>query len=213
MPFNKNYFRNKYGSKRPRGLNKTQKKQVKQIAYQSGEQKKVYSSSASQLVDNNLGYTRWFLPNIAQGDGADQRIGDKVNLDRLVVEGVITFPDSTNIVRIVVGAYRADAPMPTSMSGIYPAVQTPTDSHKLNIAVWRDFVVCGGTSGGPSCKRIKMNIPLKRKGRPGMVVDYKAGLTDLENGGNNLFMFMISDSAAVSHPQWRGKWELYYHDN
>lgn len=194
------------------GLTKTQKIQVKQIAYKSGEQKKSMSSSASQLVDNNLGYTRWFLPNITQGDGDGQRIGDRINLDRLVVEGVLTFPDSTNIVRIIVGAYRADAPMPTSMSGTWPQVQTPTDSAKLNIAIWRDFVVCGGANG-PTCKRIKMNIPLKKKGRPGMVVKFKDGLTDLENGGNNLFMFMISDSSAVSHPVWRGKWELFYHDN
>lgn len=204
----------RYGS---RGLTRYQKKEVKQIskreAYNGGEQKKIYSSSAGQLVDNSLGYTRWFAPFIAQGDGSDERVGDIVNLDRLVVEGSLTFPDSTNIVRIIVGAYRADAPMPATMSGWYPAVQTPTDSKKANIVIWKDFIVVGGTSGGPCARRIKLNIPLKRKGQKGMKLNYKAGLTDLQNGGNNLFMYMISDSAASFHPVWRGKWELYYHDN
>lgn len=197
---------------RRRGLTKRQKVQVKRIAYKSGEQKKVYSSDAGQAVDDTTGYTRWFLPNIAEGTGSNDRIGDTIHVDRLVVEGVITFPDSTNIVRIIVGAYRADAPMPASMSGWYPAVQTPTDSQKNNIVIWRDFLMTGGANG-PVSKKLKMNIPLKRRGRPGMKVTYKGGLTDLENGGNNLFMFMISDSAAVSHPVWRGKWSLFYHDN
>lgn len=197
---------------RKRGLTKQQKQEVKQIAYQSGEQKSVFSSSAGQSVDDTTGYTRWFLPNIAEGTGSNDRVGDQINLDRLIVEGCLTFPDSTNIVRVIVGAYRADAPMPASMSGWYPAVQTPTDSAKNNIVIFRDFLVTGGAAG-PVSKKIKMNIPLKKRGRKGMKALYKPGLTDLVNGGNNLFMYMISDSAAVSHPVWRGKWHLYFHDN
>lgn len=205
MPYKKRYTKS-------RALTKRQKQQVRQIAYQSGEQKQIYSSDAGQAIDDSTGYTRWFLPNIAEGTGSNDRVGDNVNLDRLIVEGCLTFPDSTNIVRVIVGAYRADAPMPASMSGWYPAVQTPTDSKKNNIVIFRDFLMTGGAAG-PVAKKIKLNIPLKRRGRKGMKVTYKAGLTDLENGGNNLFLYMISDSAAVSHPVWRGKWHLYYHDN
>lgn len=193
-----------------RGLTKRQKRQVKRIAYKSGEQKYVGFELSATSIDNSTGVNK-FLLDIPQGDDQGNRQGDCINVDRFVAEGAITFSDVTNIVRVVVASQPASGT--TSLLPYYNSVSKWVDIKANGIKVWRDFIMTGGNSG-PVAKRFKLNIPFKKRGQPGMKVTYNAtsGLS-LPDGEHHLCLFFISDSGSPSYPTVSWKGTLYYHDN
>jgi len=193
------------------GLTKKQKRQVRRIAYRmGGEQKFQLHEIAATSIDSSTGLNK-FLPAIAQGTDQGERIGDEIHLDRLVIEGAITFSDTTNVVRVVVASQPA--------AGIYTMLPFYTSTYKAvdtaanGIKVWRDFLMTGG-AGGPVSKKFKLNIPFKKRGQPGMKVQYNStGSQDLIEGAPHLCLFFISDSGTAGHPTVQYHGRLFYHDN
>lgn len=192
-------------------LTKRQKAEVRRIAYrQGGETKYTLISSSAQPIDSSVGYNV-FLPAIPQGTDQGYRISDEINLDRLVLRGCITFPDTSNVVRVIVASQPAAGTF--SLLPFYTGVGTAVDEKANGIKVWRDFYLTGG-AGGVVATKFSLNIPFKRKGQKGMKITYNAtGGTSLVEGAPHLCLFFISDSGTVSHPTVTMTGKLYYHDN
>lgn len=212
MPFDKYHFRRKYGGSkyRKKGLSKKQKSEVRQIAYKQGEQKWQPHSWSATAIDSTTGVNK-ILYNIDQGVGPSQRVGAEINVDRFILEGVITFPDSTNVVRCVLAAFPSNTT--NTLLSYCSSVYQEVDWADNGVKVFRDFLMTGGANG-PTSKHFKLNVPFKRKGRKGMKIEYTdADGDNVAMGSRRLCLFFISDSTSVSHPLVVAHGRLYYHDN
>lgn len=192
-----------------KGLNKTEKRQVQQLITRNSETKSLTHSLNGQAVDNTTGYAMP-IADIPVGNDEASRIGSEVELRRFVFDGAVTFPDSTNIVRVVVMTVPDNVYSPLNY---IPAVFTPEVADKNGYKIWRDFLVTGGSSG-PSTKKIKLNVPFFRKGRKGMKLHYYGNSATQHVMGNpgRPYIWFISDSVAASHPAITGHGKTFFKD-
>lgn len=191
-------------------LTSSQKSQVNQIINRRVETKLKTGSFNGTAIDNSTGAQLGFA-DIAQGSSNDQRNGTEVELRRFTFEGVLTFPDSTNVIRCIVCTTPDNV---TGPGGYYPAVYTPLDTQEAGIKVWRDFLICGGNPAGPAARRIKLDVPFHKAGRSGMKLKYydTTGTSHVMGNPGRPWLFFISDSGAVTHPTITGHAKCWYKD-
>lgn len=196
-------------------LSKEQKKEVAKIAKKAdqrqGETKHVDVESNPSL---SYTWTAHHLTSVSQGDGDNaERVGDELTQRSIQMYGTIVGADTTNVVRLVLIRYlQSGTPSATDVftndTSIYAPLSLYThDKRKRFHEIWDSgpIPVAVGNQGIPN-RVIKMSRSLKN-----FKMKYQGATTTPERGG--LFLFMCSDSSAVSHPAYAYKARVNYKDN
>lgn len=142
----------------------------------------------------------------AQGLDQNERIGNRLNVTSLKYDLFFTGADTTNSMRCIF--YIPKNPAFLMSAGSAVGFNKAPDEDQFNIL--RDIMVTT-SSGGPNCVRKQGWIRFNRGTRSGHKERYSGALnTDLVDG--HIYVYMVSDSLAVSDPQVNGYIRSYYTD-
>lgn len=137
---------------------------------------------------------------IALGNDDFQRIGNQVTNKYIKCKGDVTFPDSTNKVRVLLlqdkqpnGAFPTIGDLFTFTT--QPIVSFLTPDSKARFNVLRDKVYSGG-SQGPTSRPLDWYVPLKNT----RTVYSAAGDSIVAIRTNAYYLVAISDSTVVPNP-------------
>lgn len=187
----------------PRKKKTTFETKVKKIIKQSMEKKyrKVEwnqeSVGDSALLDYELQ-----LFNIAQGDDNGARNGNQINCTGIHMQAAVVSADSTNIVRFVIyKPVNAGKSLTSDSVEVYSAI----DEDKYH--VYFDKLVTVSTYNPIA----RITYGKKWKGL-GMPVKYDSS-TSTDVVSNDLRLYVVSDSGAVTHPDFSGHIRIWYTDN
>lgn len=185
--------------------------EAKKAVYRSIESKRYDLQLAVSTIDYS-GFVTSFTNAMTEGTSDIEYIGDKIRATHLCVRGNLVGADSTNMVRImIVKSFTSTAPTAATLLQSVGNVRAPLSARDADYeatykTLWdRTYSLVPATT---SLQRLfKINLPGKSLG----VIHFQDGGTAvLERGG--IFMMVISDSAAASHPtiQWESR--LHYKD-
>lgn len=92
--------------RKPRGTNARQNQRIKKlenILYPAIEYKTI-DKQESQIAVSTGGVSRYPMLQVVQGTGSDERIGDKITLQSMKGQIVLTKGDDDNLVRVILAA-------------------------------------------------------------------------------------------------------------
>ncbi len=140
------------------------------------------------------------------GTAYNERLGRSIHVHAITIRYSFVPADSSNVVRVTVGNYAAgSASMPSTISNSWDnAIRPFAGSLYLDKLIGFPASVSATANTYPSVvfeKTISVNLP--------MVWD-PAGPTVVTK--NQLFVFLQSDSGAVTHPSVNGFARIYYTD-
>lgn len=198
-----------------RPLNKTQKKQVKNMLLQEVESKFTETSFAT-TIDHSGSILAIDVP--AQGDSDQQRNGDAIRPMKLSLRGVITQGDTSNVVRVIVFRWNlfptALAPLVSSvlLSASLGGANAPLShySHdhiqakQSTILMDRTYYV--GDNGNGYIARLRKDINLKKQ----RMMQFNAG--SATDARYRYYILVVSDSAVATHPGFNCIARLHYKD-
>lgn len=153
------------------------------------------------------------VTNIAQGDSDTTRDGDKLTPVYLNVKWKVGVGDSTNIMRVIIFQWKQNI-LSISPTQAYLLAQTgsalsPISPYnwdtRSNFRVLKDFKVTVDSVNKPQVVGrtfLKLNKLEK--------VAFDAGGT---NGNNQIYIYVVSDSGAASHPTWAMTARLAFTDS
>lgn len=194
------------------GLNKIEKKQVKQLVRGQSETKRFVTAVGISSVDFSGGISG-NLSAISQGDGYNQREGDIVTLSKAVLRLTITSGPTTNAFRVIIFRWLEDSvTVPTVADLLLPGYAGTADAPRAPLvfgALREKFNVLhdklyGLAYNSRDIIQITKNIYFKNS-----KVRYSPGIT---SGRSNIFMLQISDDGISTYPTSAWTWELYYKD-
>lgn len=138
------------------------------------------------------------LTQIAQGNDVHQREGNMIKITGFHARVVVTYADTTNILRFTLWQARGDNTLYTSGMDVYDLL----DFDKIK--VFRDKTIVVGNSG-PMTKVIDIGFKFKKP----LIFRY------YDSGSSNwvtppIVFSVVSDSSAASHPTMTGNYRLYY---
>lgn len=141
--------------------------------------------------------------SIAQGLTQNTRVGNRLTITGMYGNLQIIGADTTNIVRVV---FYIPHDVDTTLSGLntYGLV----DQDQVTVLYDRTFVT--GT-GGPSGHAFRIKKSFTRGNRKGIAVHYSSSAST-SCVKNNLKLYVVSDSGAVSHPTLSGQLRIYFKD-
>lgn len=145
----------------------------------------------------NLNYN---MIQIQQGDDVSERVGNLIMVTGFYARFICTVADTTNVIRFYMWQRRGD----NLSTGINLDVGDAHDQDK--VALFFDKFVTLSTTG-PAVKV----ITLKHKFKKPKYIRYSGGTTS-DYVTPPLFLSLVSDSAAASHPTINGNFRLYYKD-
>lgn len=197
---------------RAKGLSKHQKTQVKRLINGTQELKGLNTTINSNPDAAGL-FVRIQTP--PQGDGLSERSGDQILLKRLQFRLSITGADTTQKVRLIVFRWSQDnaigANVPTT-GGILQNSDvmsfynyTSYKNDRMRVLYDKTFPF---TYTDANQKIVHFSLYGKRLGRK--ILEFNAA-TNL--GTNQIYLMMISDSIAASHPSVIGYAQLTYTDS
>jgi len=185
----------------PRRRKSSLKKMIKNMIAGSQETKTV-----AQTIDttiSNVGVNT-DISSIAGGSGQQQRIGNSYKMTSFRLKGGVYGADNTNLVRIVIYVPK-DA---THLISTSTQAHTALDLDRFTILSDR---LMPFALDGPNCKLYNKVCLFNKGRRTGMHVQFTDdALTSVVK--NRLMIYMVSDSAAVSHPSFKGWWRFYFKD-
>lgn len=194
------------------GLNKLEKKQVKQLVRGQSETKRFVSAVGIASVD----YSGGISPNlsaIAQGDGYNQREGDVVTLSKGVLRMTLTAGPTTNAIRVILFRWLEDSTTAPTVgdlllagySGSADAPRAPLVfgalREKFNVLYDRTF---GLGFNSKEIVQIEKSIYFKNS-----KVRFNPAAT---TGRSNIYMMIISDDGVSAYPTAAWTFECYYKD-
>lgn len=197
---------------KPKGLTKTEKKEVKQLVRKESETKRFTFAHSAASVDYG-GHILGTLTNIAQGDGYNQREGDQITLSKAILRYHFVCANTTNVLRLIIFRYKIDSATPPTVADIVTAgyvgsgnapfapLQFGTDREKFNVLYDKSVYLSETThevEGGKHTMYLKNSK-----------VRFNAGATD---GRGTIWALVISDDGAVTYPTCNFTWELFYKD-
>lgn len=146
------------------------------------------------------------LTIIQQGTDANQRVGNQIHVTgwygQLTFTGSLT--DDFNTIRCLI--YSPKDPSVT-LTGI--EVYDNIDLDQFNVYYDKLFTV--SKNGGPFTRNLTLRKKFNKGNRQGKKVQYYgSGSTDYASGP--MFLYVVSDSLAVSHPIVTGHLRVYYKD-
>ena len=194
----------KYGRRKYRKRRGNLNVRIKKAIQSSQETKTVVLNYANAIQDSARTPLTNSLVDIDQGLTQATRVGNSVTVTSMKYEWFFTGADSTNSIRVIVYVPKDRDTLITAL-----AYNQAPDLDQFTIL--RDMFICTGGTGG-NCKRRNGWIRFNRGRRRGMNVVYTGalGTTVIKN---NLHIYMVSDSGAVSDPAVNGFVRLYYKDS
>lgn len=152
--------------------------------------------------------------NITQGNGdSANRIGDKIHMKTLSLKGYFTLGDSTNVIRMCLVQFRRQVSTPTweSFVGASDGGTNQISSYfnhdkagQYNVLFDKTYTLVTGHS---DVVKFKEQINLTRAAKQ---IAYLAGGTVITTGA--IYLFLISDSGAATHPTITSSVALRYID-
>lgn len=196
---------------RRRANRKGSKKQIQKIVREMAETKRYLWNNINSAIGlaggapNALEYN--MTASIIQGDSNSTRDGSQILYTSVYCNLQITFPDSTNNVRMIVYVYNGPH---TATPLINKAVSASTYWEPAGFQVLHDKVYTGGT-GGPVSKRIQKAFSFKRRKDGGVPIHYSGSGLNAEKN-HMIGVYLVSDSGAVPNPTLTGYIVGYYKD-
>lgn len=170
------------------------------------------SATPSQGIGGS-GFDLQLLNGIALGYQDYQRIGNTVKLQKMYLKLSTTFPDPTNIVRVMVlydnspdGIFPSGAQLFTFSAD--PLRSFITADYSSRFHVLYDKLISGGT-GGPVAKALNP-VTFKLKGKDMRFIGSGANIADIQRGA--VYLIMMSDSLAANHPRVDYMARIFYKD-
>lgn len=185
----------------PRRAPKNLKKMIKTMIAGSQETKTAATTINTTISDVGVNTD---VSSLAGGSGQQQRIGNSYRMTSFRLKGGVFGVDSTNLVRVVI--YIPKDPTHLIDTGTQPF--TALDLDRFTILSDRLIVTA---SGGPNCKLYNKVCLFNKGRRTGMQVAF-ANDAATSYTKNRLMIYMVSDSAAVSHPSFKGWYRFYFKD-
>lgn len=165
------------------------------------------------LSSSGLAYYLLSDPNpvttISQGANGDNYVGNKMKPTHITIRGRLTAADSYNVCRFVVLQVKGVfVPTGSSIFQNTYALSAPLLSlnrdYNDRYRVLADRMIT--VDATDTSKQFKIMIPGKRL----YPVSFSDANGTAENGG--LYIVMVSDSSAVSHPSFGLAWRVFYKD-
>lgn len=160
------------------------------------------------------------LTTTAQGDSDSTRSGDRITIKSLQIRGTLASADAYNIMRVIIFQYLGDdgVAVPTSgqvLEGTYfntvNHVNAPYAKDYVGykvIVLWDSTYVVDQDDVAKQFQLMLTAGNFKKKAKP--FIQYQAGTS---NGVGNLYMMVVSDSGAVTHPSISFVSRLRFIDN
>ena len=187
---------------------------VKKAIQKDDETKYLETASTGLSIDYNGTVTD--LSVIAQGTTDGQRIGDKVKLRGIRLQMILNIGDVTQHIRIMIVQFRgntqtAGAPtigqvlVPTTLGTINaPIANRVWDlTQQFNVLYDKIYTLEGVSK---PVVHIRRTISIKYAKR---LISYYQALT---TGANKIYLMMVSDSGAATHPTAQFQIRLMYDD-
>ena len=198
---------------RPLGLSRAQKKEVNRLITKKEEIKYVDWNFASSSISSTGSTTD--LCAIAQGANQSQRIGNQLRLLSFKIIGNVIAADTTNTIRFVFWTYKQNSGNSTPdlnfvMNYGSSAVSVQPDSQymypqKKTYKILHDRMFSLSTAANPIEQYI-IRVPVP----PSVAdIDFNPGSN---TGVNHMFLSVVSDSVAATHPSFTGTIRLFYAD-
>lgn len=187
-----------------RSLNKRQKMQVKRIAMGDVERKH-FDEYQIQTVSSTAVLNELAGDNIIQGTDQFERVGDKISLEKLEIYISVLAEDKTNFLRYIIFQYK-DVNDPTiddilKETTDYTSPYNYDTRQSYKILKDRTFSL---TLEGPACAQRFHRIS---KGIAKSMI-YRGTVAQK----NSLWILLISDSSAVTHPTFEFHARTFYTD-
>ena len=188
---------NRKGRKR----GKARKSEIQRVIDSNLETKEAFVTF-NETVIQDVGRTPYnqALTNVAGGTGQTNRVGNQIRVQSVRLRAAITFPDSTNLVRVILYSPKQALSV---MSGI--DVFSLVDLDRFNI--YHDKLYTGGAAG-PVSSLIRISKRFWGRGRA--VQFYGTAGTDWANAP--LFLYVVGDSGAIADPLLTGHVRTFYKD-
>lgn len=211
MPYNKKVMQ-KHGRRPGSKLSVVQKKQVKRLI--TGVQEiKAINSTVNGSPDAAGVISRIQTP--AQGDGLSERSGDQILLKALQFRLSVIGADTTNKIRIVIFRWSQDnsigANVPT-VTGILQNLDVMSFYNYTSYKNDRMTVLYDRTVSTTftDANQVIVLHTLYGKKLGKKILEFNAAST---LGTNQIYMLLISDSVAATHPSVTGFMQLRYTDS
>lgn len=187
----------------PRRSNPTKKikKMIKSMI--AGSQETKTQSGAHNVTISDVG-VNYDISSIGGGTGQNQRIGNSYQMTSFRLKGGVFGADTTNLVRIIVY-------IPKDATHLIPTSTQPFDPVDLDRYTILSDRLITTASQGPNCRLYNKVCLFNRGRRKGMRVQFTDSLAS-SVVKNRLLVYMVSDSSAVSHPNFKGWWRFYFKD-
>lgn len=192
------------GKKKYKNYNKKNfEKRVRHIILKNKETKHIsFEYNQTTISTAALGSSRLaHLTGITQGDGNVNRDGNQVRLSGLFAQMVFTAADTTNIIRVIVARYKGQY-----TSSPFPSTEVYNIIDLDDLDVVYDRAITIGTAG-PASKMIKIKLKFRNKN----LIQFDT-TTSTSVTVNPYYIYFVSDSGAVSHPEMTGQIRVYYKD-
>jgi len=182
-------------------------KQMIKSSIASTDEMKYYASVQNITVDFSGTVLSVFQPS--QGTGDTNRIGDKTLLKHVEVTYAVGAGDAQNIFRVMLIKWnQATTPVPSDIlmgtgntqAPLYPLLWDNRD--KITVLYNRFHTLILNSSA--SLQQGTFSIPIKGR------VDFSGGGTT--NAVNQLYLLVISDSGAVTHPSFEYVCNVWFTD-
>ena len=170
------------------------RKDVKRIVKGMAE-KKFYTTQSNNTYDFSGSFIR--LAEIAEGSGVDQREGDTIEVNRVDLHFQVAKADTNNTVRFIVFSKETNV-QPTSATEIlestsqYAIISEYQQERLYSFKVLYDKCVTVNADKEVS-PVYNVSIPMKIKCK-------FSGATSISAGSRDLWLLIISDSGAATHP-------------
>lgn len=202
----------KHGRRLGSKLTDVQKKQVKRLITGVQEVKAIDSTVSGSPSDTGV-ISRVLTP--AQGDGLSQRSGDQIILKALQFRLSIIGADNTNKVRIIFFRWSQDNSIGANVPTVNGVLQNIDVMSFYNYTSYKNdrMTILYDRTVSTTFTDANQVVVLhtlygKKLGRK--VLEFNAAST---LGTNQIYMLLISDSVAISHPTVTGYMQLRYTDS
>ena len=177
------------------------KKMVKAMIAGSQETKTIGQEIDSTISNVGVNYD---ISSIGGGTEQNKRVGNAYKMTSFRLKGGVFGADSTNLFRIII--YIPKDPTQFIDTGLQAL--TPVDQDRFTVLSDRLIPLA---SEGPNCKLYNKVLLFNKGRRTGLNVQFHSSLAS-SLVKNKLMVYMVSDSAATSHPSFKGWWRFYFKD-
>lgn len=187
----------KYGKKRynkmySKNVSKAVKHYVNKQIAKNTENKMIVYDASGEFNSLSTTWTELNLTDIDQGTSVIERIGRQIKLKSLEVDMVIKAGDTNNILRVIIGLFSGQmtTPLATGTQGLSTAI-TKNTCEGLIKKYYDKYVVLDGV------RQDMAHVKYFKKFKKPIYITWSS---DAASQDKHLFMSILSDSSAVTHP-------------